>query len=84
VKAGIAQAREQGRSHGRPASAAAKAAEVKRLFKQELNKSEIARKVGIGRTSVVRVLYNSEITQRLKSVPRTGVGLVWVGEINHA
>jgi DNA invertase Pin-like site-specific DNA recombinase len=56
VKAGIAQAREQGRPHGRPVTAANKAAEVKKLFKQGLNKSEIARKVGIGRTSVVRIL----------------------------
>jgi DNA invertase Pin-like site-specific DNA recombinase len=57
VKAGIAQAREQGRSHGRPATAAKKAAEAKSLFKQGLNKSEIARKVRTGRTSVVRILY---------------------------
>lgn len=52
VKAGIAQAREQ----GRPVSAANKAAEVKKLYKQGLNKSEIARRVKIGRTSVVRIL----------------------------
>jgi DNA invertase Pin-like site-specific DNA recombinase len=44
VKAGIAQAREQGPSHGRPATAAKKAAEVKKIFNQGLNKSEIARR----------------------------------------
>lgn len=48
VKAGIAQAREE----GRPVTAANKAAEVKRVFKQGLNKSEIACCLKIGRTSV--------------------------------
>jgi len=45
VKAGIAQAHTQGHSHRRPATAAKKAAEVKKLFKRGMNKSEIARKV---------------------------------------
>lgn len=56
VKAGIAQAREQGKPHGRPATAAKRAAEVKRLFKQGLSKSAIARQLKIGRTSVIRIL----------------------------
>lgn len=56
VKAGIAKARGQGRPHGRPATAAKQATEVKKLFKQGMNKSEIARKLAIGRTSVARVL----------------------------
>src|SRR5262245_20257286 len=57
VIAGIAQAREQGRRHGRPPTAARHSAEVKRLFRQErLNKSEIARRLGIPRTSVIRML----------------------------
>lgn len=56
VKAGIAQAREQGRSHGRPRTAANQAAEVKRLFKKGKSKSEIARQLKIGRTSVIRIL----------------------------
>jgi DNA invertase Pin-like site-specific DNA recombinase len=56
VKARIAQARELGRPPGRSVTAAKKAAEVKELFKQGLNKSEIVRKLGISRTSVVRTL----------------------------
>jgi len=56
VKAGIAQARELGKPHGRPPSAARQAGEVKRLFKKGMSKSEIARRLKIGRTSVIRIL----------------------------
>ena len=57
VKAGIAQARAKGILLGRPKSAAKKIAEVRRLFRKEkLTKSEIARRLGIGRTSVRRLL----------------------------
>lgn len=56
VKAGIAQAREEGRPHGRPPSASKKKKEVKKLFAKGLNKSEIARRLGISRTAVWRVL----------------------------
>lgn len=57
VKAGIAQARAKGITFGRPKSAAKKTAEIKRLYRKEkLSKSEIARRLGIGRTSVRRLL----------------------------
>lgn len=56
VKAGIAQARKKGKRHGRPKSAALKKAQVKELFLQGLSKSEIARRLKIGRTSVIRIL----------------------------
>jgi putative DNA-invertase from lambdoid prophage Rac len=56
VRAGIAQAREKGKAHGRPATAAKQAAEVKKLFKKGLSKSEIAKHLRIGRTSVIRIL----------------------------
>jgi putative DNA-invertase from lambdoid prophage Rac len=57
VKAGIAQARSKGITLGRPKSAAKKISEVKRLYRKEkLSKSEIARRLGIGRTSVRRLL----------------------------
>lgn len=59
VKAGIAHARQQGKAHGRPATAAAKEIEVKKLHKKGLNNSEISRKLKIGRTSVIRLLKNS-------------------------
>lgn len=56
VKAGIAHAREQGKAHGRPPTAATKKDEVKKLHKKGLNNSEIARKLKIGRSSVIRLL----------------------------
>ena len=56
VRAGIAQARKEGRSHGRPRTASLKAAEVLRLSNERVSHSEIARRLGIGRTSVRRIL----------------------------
>jgi putative DNA-invertase from lambdoid prophage Rac len=56
VKAGISRARKQGRPHGRPPTAARQAAAVRRLASQQMSQSEIARRLGIGRTSVRRIL----------------------------
>jgi putative DNA-invertase from lambdoid prophage Rac len=56
VKAGLAQARAAWRILGRPWSAAKKAPEVRALFAKGFSRSEIARRVGIGRTSVRRLL----------------------------
>jgi DNA invertase Pin-like site-specific DNA recombinase len=56
VKAGLAQARSKGKILGRPESAAKKTAEVRNLYRKGLTKSEIARQLGIGRTSVRRLL----------------------------
>ena len=58
VKAGIAQAKSEGRVFGRPKTAALKSLEVRRLKKQGLNHSEIARALKIGRASVRRALDN--------------------------
>jgi DNA invertase Pin-like site-specific DNA recombinase len=56
VRAGIAQARREGRPHGRPRSASLMADEVFRLKAELVSRSEIARRLGIGRTSVRRIL----------------------------
>ncbi len=56
VKAGIAQARKEGRPHGRPRTAWLKCDEVNRLKADGVSHSEIARRLGIGRTSVRRIL----------------------------
>lgn len=56
VKAGIAHSRSQGNAHGRPATASLKTSEIRKLKKRGLNNSEIARKLKIGRTSVIRAL----------------------------
>jgi len=56
VKAGIAHARQKGGSHGRPSTTKQYEADVYQLFKSGLSKSEIAKKLGIGRTSVRRII----------------------------
>jgi putative DNA-invertase from lambdoid prophage Rac len=56
VKAGIAQARREGRPHGRPPTARRKRKQIKRLYARGVSKSAIARKLHISRTSVRRIL----------------------------
>src|SRR5579863_10497834 len=56
VRAGLAHARQQGKRLGRPPSVVHNAAEVRKLYRQGITKSEIARRLEIGRTSVRRLL----------------------------
>jgi len=56
VRAGIAQARKEGRPHGRPRTASLKADEVRRLKAERVSHAGIARRLEIGRTSVRRIL----------------------------
>lgn len=58
VKAGIVNAREKGKRHGRPQTAATKKDEIIKLWKngKGLNKSEIARQLKISRASVINLL----------------------------
>ena len=56
TRAGRAHARENGKRLGRPATAVIHAAEIRRLYRAGISKSEIARCLRIGRTSVRRVL----------------------------
>ena len=56
TKPGLAHARENGKRLGRPATAAAHASEVRKLHRAGISKSEIARRLQIGRTSVRRIL----------------------------
>jgi len=56
VKAGIAEARKNGKPHGRPTTVAALADEANKLFLSGISKSQIAKRLGIGRTSVRRLL----------------------------
>ncbi len=60
VKAGISHAQKQGVPHGRPLSAAHKTTQVKQLYSQGISKAEIARQLCIGRTSVRRLLQESQ------------------------
>ena len=56
TKAGLAHARENGKRLGRPATAAVHAAEIRKLHRAGVSRSEIARRLDIGRTSVRRIL----------------------------
>ena len=55
VRAGLAQARRNGKRLGRPATAALHADEVRTLYRTNVSKAEIARRLRIGRTSVRRI-----------------------------
>lgn len=56
TRAGLAHARQNGKRLGRPATAAAHTAEIRKLRRAGVSKSEIARRLQIGRTSVRRIL----------------------------
>ena len=56
VKAGIAHAKQLGKPHGRPKTAALKQGSISKLFKKGYSKAKIARVLNIGRTSVRRLL----------------------------
>jgi len=56
VRAGLAHARQSGKRLGRPLTAALQTGEVRKLRRAGLSKSEIARQLHIGRTSVRRIL----------------------------
>ena len=60
IKAGIVQSRSKGKPHGRPKSALLKENEVKRLFQGGISKSAIAKKLKIGRASVIRMLKSTD------------------------
>jgi putative DNA-invertase from lambdoid prophage Rac len=56
VKAGIAQARRDGKPHGRPPTVRQSVDQVRALHKDGVSKSEIARRLNVSRTSVRRLL----------------------------
>jgi DNA invertase Pin-like site-specific DNA recombinase len=56
VRAGLAHARQNGTRLGRPQTAALQTSQVRKLYSAGVSKSEIARRLEIGRTSVRRIL----------------------------
>jgi len=56
TRAGLAHARQNGKQLGRPMTAGLHAEEVRKLHRAGVSKSEIARRMQIGRTSVRRIL----------------------------
>jgi putative DNA-invertase from lambdoid prophage Rac len=56
VRAGLAHARQNGKRLGRPQTAALQTSQVRKLYRAGISKSEISRRLEIGRTSVRRIL----------------------------
>src|SRR5579863_2098227 len=56
VRAGLAHARQNGKTLGRPLTAGLSADKVRKLHRSGVSKSQIARQLSIGRTSVRRIL----------------------------
>ena len=56
VRAGIAQARKEGKPHGRPKTAAMLVGEMRVLRKEGISNRKIAERLGVSRTSVIRLL----------------------------
>ena len=56
IRAGIAEARLQGKHLGRPVTIGKKAGQIRKLHRAGVSKAEIARRLEIGRTSVRRIL----------------------------
>jgi DNA invertase Pin-like site-specific DNA recombinase len=56
TRAGLAHARQNGKKLGRPATVAAHTTKIRKLHSADTRKSEIARRLEIGRTSVRPIL----------------------------
>ena len=56
VRAGLAHARQNGQTLGRPVTAGIQADKARKLHRAGVSKAEIARRLQIGRTSVRRIL----------------------------
>src|SRR5579864_3975437 len=56
VRAGLAEARLNGKHLGRPPTAALQSVSIRELYRVGVSKAEIARRLHIGRTSVRRIL----------------------------
>jgi putative DNA-invertase from lambdoid prophage Rac len=64
VKAGIAEARKEGRPHGRPPTVQHHAPEISALFARGVSKRQIAARLKISRASVRRMLPSRRTTTR--------------------
>ena len=62
VKAGIAQSRSKGKPHGRPATTRNKQQRAEQLWAEGKNKSQIARELGVSRSSVRALLSENPTT----------------------
>ena len=69
---GIAKAKAEGKYKGRARTAMAKAGEVEKLLAAGVNPTEVARKLGIGRSSVYRAMRERKIKRVSAWLPRSG------------
>src|SRR5665213_712743 len=56
IRAGIAEARSEGKHLGRPVTVGKQASQIRKLYRGGVSKAEIARRLDIGCTSVRRIL----------------------------
>ena len=66
---GIAKAKAEGKYKGRARTAMAKAGEVEKLLADGVNPTEVARKLGIGRSSVYRAMRERKIKRVVGVAP---------------
>ena len=66
---GIARAKSEGKYKGRAPTARAKANEVLRLLKEGVRASDVAKRLGIGRRSVYRILGDAQKTRESLELP---------------
>jgi len=66
ISPGIVQARKEGKPHGRPITAGLHLQKVKELFRKGVSKREIAKQIGISRTSVRRLLAPPDRKSQIK------------------
>ena len=86
IKAGIDQSRMNGKPHGRPRSALNKASEIAKLHAEGVSKSKIASTLGIGRTSVRRIL-NQPLAGASSQIPQQPKKLeahLWLSVTNNS
>ena len=77
VKAGIDQARKDGKPHGRPMTAGKLVGEIKQLRKDRLSKREIAKRLGVSRTAVIRLLRQVPLAPQRAIFTNGGETPVW-------
>lgn len=83
VKAGIANARKQGKLHGRPPTASNKLDKILELKSGGFNNSQIARELKISRPSVIGLL-KGQIIPPPKEKPKTAVVTLWLRVENNS
>lgn len=83
VKAGIANAREKGKPHGRPKTASNKLDKILELKSEGLNNSQIARELKISRPSVIGLL-KGQIIPPPKEKPKTKIITLYLSIENNS